>query len=232
MKPELTLAIETSTRTGSVALLHGADRVEETLLDAGAIQGRELAPALSALLQGQGVEPRSLDLIAVGLGPGSYTGLRVGIALARTLAFAASCDLIGVSSFAALAQAQGEEGETLLTLCKAGQADYYHALFRIEQGRVRTLRDHAVTERAKVMEKVPPDTRIIGEGADRTSEQGQARLVPTAHGVARLARMLYQEEGPTPEDRLLPLYLRKSSAELNWERNRAGKKQGDAGHPK
>lgn len=232
MKPALTLAIETSTRVGSVALLHGADRVEETLLDAGAVQGRELAPAVSALLEGQGVEPRGLDLIAVGLGPGSYTGLRVGIALAKTLAFAASCDLVGVSSFAALAQAQGAEGETLLTLCKAGQADFYHALFRIERGRALAVREHAITEQAKVTANIPEDARILGEGADKISEMGQAHLVPTAQGVAQLGYMLYQEEGPTPEDRLLPLYLRKSSAELNWERNRARKKQGNKGKTK
>ena len=80
MKPFRTLAIDTSTRAGSVALLDEEGRVEEAFLDAAAIQGRALAPCMEALLRSQGIGPDAVDLVAVGLGPGSYTGLRVSIA--------------------------------------------------------------------------------------------------------------------------------------------------------
>jgi tRNA threonylcarbamoyladenosine biosynthesis protein TsaB len=231
MKPFRTLAIETSTRAGSVALLDEEGRVEEAFLDAAAIQGRALAPCMEALLRKQGIGPDAVDLVAVGLGPGSYTGLRVSIALAKTFAYAAGCALKGVSSFAALAQAQGREGETLLTVCKAGRSDFYHALFRMEQGEARLVEDHAVSPMDRVVALARTDCRVLGEGADLIRQESQAPSLPTAGGVALLGRALYEKEGPSGESEFLPLYLRRSNAELNWEKNRA-RKQGKAGEKK
>ena len=197
------LALETSTQSASVALLEGGLLVKEIRLEKGGRQGRELAPAIEKL----GIAWAEVELVAVGLGPGSYTGLRVGLALARSLAFAADLAVAGVSSFAAHAHEALGEGEEMLTLCKAGRDDYYYAVFRKDGGRLREIVPHAIGPESEMQKHQAPGRRVQSEP-------------PLACAVGRLAWISYQEEGPTPADRLLPLYLRRSKAEINWERRK------------
>jgi tRNA threonylcarbamoyladenosine biosynthesis protein TsaB len=198
------LALETSTQRPSVALLEGGVLRRELVLEDGGRQGRDLAPAIERLGSLSAVR-----LVAVGLGPGSYTGLRVGLALAQSLAYAARLDVKGVSSFAAHAFDVLSEGEEMLTLCKAGREDYYYAVFSKEGGRLREIVPHAIGPESEMLKLRVPGRRVQDAS-------------PSAGAVGRLARISFQEDGPTPHDGLLPLYLRRSKAEINWERRKGG----------
>jgi tRNA threonylcarbamoyladenosine biosynthesis protein TsaB len=223
MKPRCVLAIETSTRSASVALKNESGALAERLLETGSMQGRELAPAVDALLQDRELGPEAMDLVVVGLGPGSYTGLRVGIAFARGFAFALRRPVRGVSSFAALALQEGAEGERVLCVNRAGQDEFYHALYRIEAGGAIEEAAPGLGSPDEVFALAEPGIKIRGEGADAFKSRGAgdvAARVPRAGSLALLGERAYGDHGATPEAELAPLYLRRSKAEINWERRK------------
>src|SRR4051794_20872764 len=97
------LLIETSGRVGQVGLALGPRLLAERALDATRRHARDLAPAAAELLRGQGWRPRDLAAVLVSLGPGSYTGLRVGVMSAKALAYAIGCAVEGVPTFDVIA---------------------------------------------------------------------------------------------------------------------------------
>src|SRR5216684_2191388 len=106
MNPEeaMLLILETSGRVGQVALAQGSRLCGMRRLDEARRHARDLAPAVANLLAEQGSSPRDVQGVIVSRGPGSYTGLRVGIMSAKTFAYATGCALIAVETFAAIAQ--------------------------------------------------------------------------------------------------------------------------------
>jgi tRNA threonylcarbamoyl adenosine modification protein YeaZ len=220
--------METSSPQGSAALLEPEGNLWEETLGMGTIQGQSLAPCVERLLHSRGLKPDGIGVLAVGLGPGSYTGLRVGIALARAFAFATERPLVGISSFAALALAAGRENEEILVVCKADQENFYHALFRIEGGRPRLSEGHGIGPRETVLAMAKSDRKVVGPGAEAllgTSIPDPLRTFPGAAFVARLGLTRYQEKGASLDEELQPLYLRRSKAEINWDRKRDGKRE-------
>ncbi len=103
------LLLETSGRVGLVAVAEGAELRAQRRLDETRRHARDLAPAVADLLREQGWKPLDLSAVIVGRGPGSYTGLRVGVMSAKTLAFATGCALLGIDTFAAIARQSPEE---------------------------------------------------------------------------------------------------------------------------
>ena len=98
-----TIVLETSSRVGMVALARGRTVLGQRVLDERRRHARDLAPSLQQLLQEQGWKPKEVDAVIVNIGPGSYTGLRVGIMSAKAWAYATGCRLLGVPSFEAVA---------------------------------------------------------------------------------------------------------------------------------
>src|SRR5947207_8208375 len=105
MEPRV-LILETSGRAGSVAVAAGDTLLHVRQLDEARRHARDLAPRVRELLHAAGWKPRDVQALFVSRGPGSYTGLRVGIASAKVFAYATGCALIGIDTFAAIA-AQG-----------------------------------------------------------------------------------------------------------------------------
>jgi tRNA threonylcarbamoyl adenosine modification protein YeaZ len=100
----ITLGIETSGRAGTIALVEGGAVVAERSLTAsGRRHARTLVPELGELLRNTGHTPTEVDVVAVSIGPGSFTGLRVGVVCAKTFAYATGCRIIGIDTFLAVA---------------------------------------------------------------------------------------------------------------------------------
>src|SRR5205807_5119629 len=97
------LILETSGRVGQVALARGPIILRTRQLSETRRHARDLAPAVAELLAAEGFTPRDLQGIIVSRGPGSYTGLRVGVMSAKALAYAVGCSLVAVDTFAAIA---------------------------------------------------------------------------------------------------------------------------------
>ena len=174
------LAIDTATRRTSVALDDGRGVHSRSVdRDAG-----ELLDLIDGLLEEAALDRRSLAAIAVGTGPGSFTGLRVGLATAKTLAHALGIPLLGVPTVEALARAANgaAPGEMMLVLLAAGSRDHYLA-------RVRNAGTEA--RLAGPVELLAPGlalTRVLGEGTPLTVEVPSAPLgAEAAHrGLAAL----------------------------------------------
>ncbi len=148
----LLLALDTSTSAITVALHDGARVLAEaTTLDARA-HGERLAPGIREVLEAAGATPGDLTHVVCGLGPGPFTGLRVGIVTARVLALVTGAALHGVCSLDALAAA-GPEGEVLVAT-DARRKEVYWARYAVSPGSVRALGAPAVTKPAELAPQV------------------------------------------------------------------------------
>src|SRR5690242_12220662 len=128
MEPRL-LILETSGRAGFVAVAEGPRLMYDRRLDETRRHARDLAPAAADLLQRAGWRPRDVQAVIVGKGPGSYTGLRVGIMAAKAFAYATGCALVGVETFGAIARQAPSEALRLDVVADAQQGRAYWQRF-------------------------------------------------------------------------------------------------------
>jgi tRNA threonylcarbamoyladenosine biosynthesis protein TsaB len=222
------LILETSGRIGSVAVAHGPSLGPIRRLDEARRHARDLAPAVAELLRGEGWQPRDLDAVIVSRGPGSYTGLRVGIMSAKTLAYATGCRLIAVETFAAIARQAPADVQRLDVLADAQQQKVYfqpfqrpspsEALFGVAPLRVLPLAEWLVTRDPNAWVTGPAlrvhGPRLPGEVNQVATDAWDPRAASLLEiGLERLAR-----DEADDVYALEPLYLRPSSAEEKWHK--------------
>lgn len=130
------LGIESSGDTGGVAIAETGHLLGEMCLDLAGAHTQRLAPATAQLLREIGAEVSGLGGVAVSLGPGSFTGLRAGLGLAKGLAYSRGLKLVGVPTLEVLA-AGAEGGEWVLALADARRGEVFFALYRRSRGRLR-----------------------------------------------------------------------------------------------
>ncbi|MBS0209976.1 MAG: tRNA (adenosine(37)-N6)-threonylcarbamoyltransferase complex dimerization subunit type 1 TsaB [Planctomycetes bacterium] len=128
------LALETSGTGGSVAALEGERLLSEVALPAGTRSGQMLHPALRDLLAQVAWQPVMVDLIAVTAGPGSFTGLRIGVTAAKTFAFATGCRLVGVSTLECLAAQAGACAGRVAAVMDAQRGELFACTFLMGEG--------------------------------------------------------------------------------------------------
>lgn len=221
------LALDTSTRQGSCALLSGDVVLRERSSDAAQTHAVHLPGDLMALLADAGVSLATVDAFAVATGPGSFTGLRVGIATMQGLAFAEGKPLYGVSALDALAAvaAPGAHGGRITAWIDAWRGEVYEATYDADGGGAQgPLGEPIVGRPEHLLAAAAPGTVFVGDGASTHAEAiraalgDRARLAstidpPIAGAIARLAAILAAAgERPGPES-IRPLYVRRSDAE-------------------
>lgn len=219
------LLLETSGKRGQVAVATAAGLMGVRRLAEGRHHARDLAPAVADLLREQGWSARQLDAVFVSRGPGSYTGLRVGLMSAKTLAYATGCALIAVDTFAVIAQQAPEGCSHVEVLADAQQQNVYvQAFARTPAGWHPTNEltiqpfDHWLATRnprdwvtgpglTKWQSRLPTDVSRVEEPARDPDVASLFEL-----GLAR-----YRNNERDEAFALEPLYLRPSSAELQWK---------------
>jgi tRNA threonylcarbamoyladenosine biosynthesis protein TsaB len=219
--PMMVLGIETSGERGGIALLEN-DRVRGTrLFGKGMIHGREIAPSIRALLEELGLPIEAIDLIACDVGPGSYTGLRVGLAAAKGLALALQKPLLGVASLDALAEAARDRARVLCPAIDARWEQIYGAVY--EDGRRAT--EYLAEKPAVFAARVPKDALVFGDALDaygglfRDVPHGPRDLWdPRPETIAILGQRLHEQGARHDVATLVPLYLRPTEAEIKFNR--------------
>jgi tRNA threonylcarbamoyladenosine biosynthesis protein TsaB len=222
-QPDLILAVESATSALGVALLRGEVPLEERESAGPAPPSERLLPAIDAVLRAAGVRLEDVGAFAVSVGPGSFTGLRVGIATVKGLAFGAETPVAAVPTLAALALPALDGVAPVAALLDARRGEVYAAVFAPDG---RPLAPDAVLTPAALAERLPPGTKVVlGEGAAFAGAALAARLgarirvLDPPLGLARAravgilgARALARGEG-IPAHRVAPTYIRRAEAE-------------------
>ncbi len=219
----LTLAFESSAKAASVALCEGEKLLAQSSQNLGLTHSRTLLPMTEAMLKNADVSLDQVDLFAVAHGPGSFTGIRIGVSTVKGLSWASDKPCVGVSTLEALAWNGIAAGGLLCPVMDARRSQVYNALFSESEGKpVRLCSDRAIALEELVAEleaknEVP---LLLGDGAGLTAEYLEARSLPyrlapenirwqSAWGVAMAA----MDQKPVSSQELLPVYLRLSQAE-------------------
>jgi len=234
----IVLGIETSTPQSSVCLgsEHGIIAQASAVSPHGAAGGPHarahgafVAPAIRFCLEQAGLELEAVSGVAVSLGPGLFTGMRVGIATAQTLAHARRLPVVGLTSLDLLAFPVRHARRLIVAALDARRGELFWAFYRSAPGgiqRVTDLRVGSADALAGEVEAQPDDVLCVGDGALASrhvlesvgAEIGPAAMAaPSAYSVVELALPRFvREETQRPED-LHPVYLRGADAKINWQ---------------
>jgi len=227
------LAVETATGRQSVAILDGTALLARSDEDARGSHARWLVPTIDRLLAGSGETLAGLGGLAVSIGPGSFTGLRVGLATMMGFRMVTGLPLAAVPTLEALAWNYREVGRTLCPMLKARTGEVYWALYRwTSEGILAKLAGERVGTLQTFVESLQGPALMVGEGwetnkdalrqrfAERGQEVGEAP--PEAMAVSAVSVGLAGQErlmrGELAGQGLAPLYVQRTEAEIAWER--------------
>ncbi len=223
------LAIDTSSLVLSCALAEPDKLVAEWTVQKRLTHSEQLIPHLDEMMKEAGVEKSQIDGIAVSIGPGSFTGLRIGLATAKMASYIWKVPLVGVDTLEALAWNMAGAQAFILPLVDAQRGNVYAALY----GAFQDIWNEAPAEVAPIDEVMEAAVKhggpiiAVGECADKYKEKLQAAGILVAApqnrccragsvalaGLARLAKG--EKDDPL---QLLPNYIRRSEAEVLWEK--------------
>jgi tRNA threonylcarbamoyladenosine biosynthesis protein TsaB len=224
----LLLGIETSGLAGSIALCRGAECLAEVRLEeAPRRHAQTLVSQIGALLHEADLRVRDLDAVAVSIGPGSFTGLRVGVVCAKTLAYATGCQLAAVDTLQAIAANSPAGVDRVHVVVDALRGDAYVATYRLSGGIWTT--EHAPTIAAAdswLAERSPGDV-ISGPGLatyaqfvpQQCRQLSSETWTPRAAVIARLGLGQLERGDRADCATLVPFYLRRSAAEERKSRS-------------
>jgi tRNA threonylcarbamoyladenosine biosynthesis protein TsaB len=230
------LAVETSTLTGATALLEGDTVVAECRLSLAVTHSERLLPAVDHVLRVAGVTLADVDALAVSVGPGSFTGLRIGLSTMKSLAFATGKPLCGIPTLDALAWSLPFAESLVCPVLDAKKGEVYSALYRTAGGRLERVWDYRAVAPDALAEALVREGPVVflGDGVtpfaavfrqvlgDAARFAPPAQRLPSAVTVADLARAALERGESVDPAALVPLYLRRSEAELGRERQRVG----------
>lgn len=215
------LAVDTATEACSAALLVG-DKLFSRWEEAPRDHTRKILPMVQAVLDDAGISLSDLDAIAFGRGPGSFTGVRIGIGVAQGLAFGAGVPLIGISTLAAMAQGayRLDCAEQVLTAIDARMNEVYFGRYALIDGRMQLVEDEVVSDPAALVDvrgKLAGRLTCVGTGFETYGEilsgladelaVSQVRF-PAAEDMLPLARAAWLAGEAVPVEQATPVYLR------------------------
>jgi len=226
----LILILETSGRAGHVALARGGCILRRRRLDEARRHARDLAPAVAEFLAAEHRKPRDVQVVLVSRGPGSYTGLRVGIMAAKAFAYATGCSVIAVDTLTAIARQADVAIPALDVMADAQQDNVYLQRFArpgaeaelspVTPLSIKSLAEWLATRPVWVSgpglhryaERLPHDIQIVPR--DRWDPQPESLL--------NLGLTRYEQGDLDDAWTVEPLYLRPSAAEERWDRGAGG----------
>ena len=218
------LALDSTALVASVALCEDDERLGEITINNGNTHSETLLPMVEFLLKRFDLTPDEIDLFAVSGGPGSFTGVRIGAATVKGLAFGTDKPCVGVSTLEALAyRLRGFDG-LICPVMNARRKQVYTALFRATNGQLERLMPDsaiAISELDQRLSEYEEPVRLVGDGYEITEALLTRPILPTpcelrqqsAYAVAQVARKMHESGESGSDLELSPTYLRLSQAE-------------------
>ena len=221
------ITIQTATPAGSVALTVGERLLGELFLDSRQPAGSWLMGGVEQLLASAALKAHDLDGFGVTIGPGSFTGLRVGLATAKGLAMATGKPLAGVSTLETLALQAPYASLPVCALLDARKKEVYAGSYQWQRDGLRPLREERVLPPERLLAELHEEMLFVGDGAvayrtlivrqlgSRAHFLPAAYAPPRASHAALLALRVFAAGEALPAAPVNPRYLRPSEAELN-----------------
>lgn len=221
------LAFETSAKAASVALLEEEHLLAESYQNSGMTHSQTLMTMAEGMLKNCGLTPKDVDAVAVAAGPGSFTGVRIGVAAAKGFAWGRQIPCCGVSTLEAMAVNLGVYQGYVVPVMDARRAQVYTALFHGEGGTLtRTHADQAIalSDWGEILKTLEEPVFLVGDGSvlcyntlkgtvPNLILPPEHRMHQRAAGVALAARQMLLRGEPADGAALTPNYLRLSQAE-------------------
>ena len=225
----LTLAIDTATNQVGVAFGRNGRVLGEVRLDGGRRHAEQLAPAIEYLASELALDFDQLSFVAVGIGPGLYTGLRVGITTARVMAQALGIPVVGIPSLDLVAYPWRATRRQIVAVLDARRKEVFSARYWPVPGGLQRDGEYTVGSPANVAAEIVAsgaEVLLVGDGGlvyadafaglDRVEVLGVSAAAPSVTALVELASARFErEEFQLPAD-VAPLYLRHSDAEIAW----------------
>ena len=233
----LVLGIETSTPQTSVAIGSEQGVVASALVSRGASYNEFLLPAIRFCLDEACLGFRNLGGVAVSLGPGLYSGMRVGVATAKALAQALSVPIVGMASLDLLAYQVRYSPKPICAVLDARRNEVFHAFYRSSPGGIQRMTEYRVEQPQHLATGLgawPRDVLLVGAGALLYREIFEdvgpgieigtmGHSFPDARALVELALpRMFREDFDSVDD-IKPLYLRQSARRIQWERIRGSR---------
>lgn len=212
------LSVDSSAVTASVALTDGDKVIKTEFVNSGLTHSETLLPMISDVMQGYSYD--QLDAIAITSGPGSFTGVRIGVATVKGLAFNSNIPCYGVSTLEAIAYNFTDENTIVCAVMDARRMQFYNALFEVKDGTVSRICDDRAISIDDLRNELKEYQRVIiaGDGArlcydninlDNCEIASEEKVYQNAVSIAKLVE---NKETIFPKA-LMPVYLRQSQAE-------------------
>lgn len=237
------LAIDTATQVSSVAVASADKLSAELTMQAKLTHSETLMPHIKEVLRMAGVQKEKLEGIAVSIGPGSFTGLRIGLAAAKAMAYALQLPIVGVSTLKALAYHYPVPGVRLVSLLDAQKGNAYRESYEWQAGELKTVQEVEVLPIAEILAECAEAGRPVVLLGDVTARRIRGKVdlpsnvsVAPAHLVmpraACVAMLGLQELAEGRRDNVMnmePVYIRRSEAEVLWEKRHPEAAKQEAG---
>lgn len=222
----LVLGIETSSELGGVALANEAGAIVEKLTEKRLNHSEELIRLIDSVLKGLKSGLDDLHGVAVSMGPGSFTGLRVGLATAKGLCLSKGLPLLGIPSLDALAGMCPESSLPVHAIIDAKRGEVYWSSYRYESGMQTRTGEYLALAPQDLVERISEETMLIGSGVDVYRDfivekrKGLVKFVtpnpqfPSPSAVAALGLQRLKANQTEEIESVEPIYIRPSDAEV------------------
>ena len=230
----LILAVDTTTFSGSVALLDNVKLIAEVCMDSSSTYSERLLSSIHFMLQTSGLEIRDVEAFALAIGPGSFTGIRIGLSTVKSFAYASGKSIAPVSTLRALAfKLRLPQSRLLCPLLDAKKGEIYAALFESKGGALKEIISQGVYSPDHFFSLLPTHRIIsfIGNGISLYQDKifqylrDKARFSSRSHFIANevglLGYALFKKNKDLGYRKIEPLYFRKSQAEESHKKSQA-----------
>ena len=217
------LGIDTSSSSLSVAVMDDDLLKGEFTLNHKLTHSEQMMPLLDSLLSHLELKMSDIDLIGVSVGPGSFTGIRIGVAAANAMAMALDIPVVGISSLEAMAYTAGETAYTIVSTFDAQRDRFYFNAYRFENSELKALETEDVLEKEDLIKKLESYDKVLLLGDAVFINEVLPLNVKTAKRAVRYVRassvceLAHRDYLLGKTGFAVPVYLRKSQAEIQFE---------------
>lgn len=223
------LALETATKAGSIAIADEEAFIGEVKLDVSKAHAERVMDYIAWLLKSANVSINEIDAFAVSIGPGSFTGLRIGLSTIKGLAFSKKKPIVPVSTLDAMARRLPFSAYNICPMLDARKDEVYTALYKWENNTCMKIIPETAIEPVEFIKTIKGPTIFMGDGAikykDIISEilkadaffPSSSFMSPSASSVAEIALEKLSAGIETDPISLTPFYIRKAEAEIRWK---------------